>query len=97
MVLRFTSGVVEEVKLMPLHYGGRTGFNCNVMFIRVKKSGPREYLQIVESKRCGDKIRQRVIANLGRVDKLKESGEIDNLIEKLARFSERIKVIREPE
>jgi hypothetical protein len=73
------------------------------MFFRAKKSGskdhPHEYLQIVESYRDGSSVRQRVIATLGRLDQLKASGQIDGLMQSLARFSDTLKVIsaaREP-
>ena len=38
------------------------------MFFRLKKSGERGYVQIVENKRDGAAVRQTVIANLGRAD-----------------------------
>jgi hypothetical protein len=41
------------------------------MFVPVRGSGPWEYLQIVENFREGKKVRQKVIANLGRLDILK--------------------------
>jgi hypothetical protein len=67
------------------------------MFVRVKRSGTgsggREYLQIVESVRDGEKVRQRVIATLGRRDELVVSGALDGLVTSLARFSERVRVI----
>ena len=44
------------------------------MFFRVKKSGPRAYLQIVENHRLGGTVRQSVIANLGRAEALIASG-----------------------
>ena len=44
------------------------------VFVRLKRSGPpgavREYLQIVESYREAGKVRQRLIATLGRRDAL---------------------------
>jgi hypothetical protein len=40
------------------------------MFFRVKPSGERRYLQIVENVRDGTKTRQSVLATLGRVDEL---------------------------
>ena len=40
------------------------------MFFRLKKSGQRGYVQIVENTRDGAAVRQRVIANLGRADEL---------------------------
>jgi hypothetical protein len=36
------------------------------MYFRKKTSGVRAYLQIVESRRDGAKVRQQVIATLGR-------------------------------
>lgn len=63
------------------------------MFIRTKvfhnKDGStRTYLQLVTSERVGDKVRQRVVANLGRLDEL-QAGSLDRLIEQLMRFSRR--------
>jgi hypothetical protein len=68
------------------------------MFLRVKRSvhGDRvyEYLQIVESRREGRKVRQRVLATLGRVDALIASGQIDGLLKSLARFSSQLRVVK---
>ncbi|QJA05887.1 IS1634 family transposase [Thermosulfurimonas marina] len=63
------------------------------MYIRTKtfknKDGStRTYLYIVEGKRVNGKVRQRIVANLGRLKKLQE-GELDKLIEGLAKFSRR--------
>ncbi len=58
------------------------------MFARIKKSGPYQYVQLVESRREGPKVRQRVIATVGRLDKLNASGELEKLARSLARFSE---------
>lgn len=67
------------------------------VFVRVKRSvqqsGTYEYLQIVESVRDGKKVRQRVLANLGRKDKLMANGRVDGLLRSLARFSERLRVV----
>jgi hypothetical protein len=67
------------------------------MFFRAKKGGskehPHQYLQIVESYRDGQSVRQRVIATLGRLDYLKANGDIDSLTQSLARFSETLRVI----
>lgn len=59
------------------------------MFARVKKSGTYEYLQIVENSRSGGKVRQRVIATVGRLDQLQAKGNVETLIRSLARFSEK--------
>ena len=37
------------------------------MFVRTKPSGAHKYLQVVESFREGRKVRQRVVATLGRL------------------------------
>jgi hypothetical protein len=67
------------------------------MFVRVKRSvqasGSYEYLQIVESVRDGGRVRQRVIANLGRRDRLVAEGSLDGLLTSLAKFSERLRVV----
>ena len=44
------------------------------MYFRRKTSAGRAYLQIVESRRDGDQVRQQVIATLGRFDELQASG-----------------------
>ena len=59
------------------------------MFPRTKKSGKYEYLQICESRREGKKVRQRVIATLGRLDRLRAKGEVENLVRSLAKYSDR--------
>jgi transposase len=64
------------------------------MFVRTKvfknKDGStRTYLQLVTTERVGSKVRQRVVANLGRLDELQEAGAIDRLIQHLARFSKK--------
>jgi len=63
------------------------------MFVRIKPSGPRKYLQIVESRWEGGRPRQYVIATLGRLDRLKASGQIDAIMRSLSRFSEKVKVV----
>jgi hypothetical protein len=63
------------------------------MFPRVKRSGKYEYLQIVENRRVDGKVRQQVVASLGRFDKLSESGGLDNLTSALARLCTRVHVI----
>jgi transposase len=63
------------------------------MFARVKKTGPYEYLQIVENRREGKKTIQRIVATLGRVDQMQAKGEVESLIRSLSRFSEKITLI----
>src|ERR1700736_3381392 len=60
------------------------------MFFRVKQSGPRQYLQIVENFRQDGRVRQRVLTTLGRLDELRRSGHLDGLLASGARFAERV-------
>jgi hypothetical protein len=63
------------------------------MFIRSKKRGERTYLQIVENERIEGKVVQRVRATLGRLDLLRESGQLDSLLQSGLRFSQRLLVL----
>ena len=63
------------------------------MFFRSKSSGNHRYLQIVEGYRDNGRVRQRVIATLGRMDRLQESGQLDALLASGAKFSEKCSVI----
>jgi len=58
------------------------------MFARVKKTGPYEYLQIVQNHREGAKTKQRVFATLGRLDELAQTNDIASLVKTLSRFTE---------
>jgi hypothetical protein len=57
------------------------------MYFRKKQSGGRVYLQIVESRRQGEQVRQQVIATLGRYDDLQTSGQLERLLRSGARFA----------
>jgi hypothetical protein len=63
------------------------------MFVRAKKSGAYEYLQIVENERIDGQVRQRVVATLGRLDILQATGKIDAILSSCARFAERVSVL----
>ena len=63
------------------------------MFTRVKQSGKNQYLQIVESRREGKKVRQHVIATIGRLDQLNAKGNIESLVRSLSKFSEQALLI----
>ena len=65
------------------------------MFIRVKGTGPYRYLQVVENHREGSRTRQRVLCTLGRLDSLRESGTTDALLRSLARFSQRVNLLKD--
>ena len=57
------------------------------MFFRLKGTANRKYLQIAESYREGKRVRQRIVATLGRLDVLQQSGELDRLLRSGLRFS----------
>jgi len=59
------------------------------LFTRIKKSGKNQYLQIVENRREGKKVKQRVLVTLGRLDHLQHTGDVETLIRSLSRFSEK--------
>ena len=63
------------------------------MFARIKKSGRYQYLQIVENRKVKGKVKQRVIATIGRMDKLQEKNRVETLIRSLSRFSEKALLI----
>ncbi len=63
------------------------------MFFRVKRSESRAYLQIVNNRRDKGKVKQEVVATLGRLDALKETGALDSLLRSGLKFSEQIAVI----
>jgi transposase len=63
------------------------------MFARVKKSGKYQYLQIVENRKEKGKVKQRVIATIGRMDQLQAKDRVETLIRSLARFSEKTMLI----
>jgi len=58
------------------------------MDFRTKRSGGFKYLQMVESHRVNGKPRQTVLATLGRLDALKETGELERLLRSGARLTE---------
>jgi hypothetical protein len=60
------------------------------MFFRLKASGPRSYLQIVESRRDGARVQQHVIATIGRADELAANGGLASLLASGARFCEQV-------
>src|SRR5256885_15561370 len=60
------------------------------MFFRTKTSGSRSYLQIVENRWEDGRPRQRVIATLGRLDQLQQSGQLDALLVSGARLAQSV-------
>jgi hypothetical protein len=63
------------------------------MFVRSKKSGAYEYLQIVYNERIDGRVKQRVIATLGRLDVLQKTGRLDALLASCSRFAEHTAVL----
>ena len=50
------------------------------MFFRVKPARHYRYLQIARSVRVDGKVRQEIIATLGRLDVLEASGQLERLL-----------------
>jgi len=63
------------------------------VYFRRKTSAGRAYLQIVESRREGDRVRQQVIVTLGRFDALQNSGQLERLVRSGARFASKAMVL----
>jgi len=63
------------------------------MFFRVKRAESREYLQIVHNRRERGKVKQEVIATVGRLDVLKETGALDGLLRSGVKFSEKLALL----
>jgi hypothetical protein len=68
------------------------------MFVRVKrveaKSRRYEYLQIVENFREGDRVRQRIVGSLGRLDELNASGDLERVITQLVEQCPSVRILR---
>ena len=60
------------------------------MFFRTKTSGPRSSLQIVENRWEDGRPRQRVLATLGRLDQLQQSGQLDARLVSGARLAQSV-------
>jgi hypothetical protein len=63
------------------------------MFFGVKSAGSYQYLQIVHSIRQGEKVHQKVLGTLGRLDELKASGRFEALMRSGLRHCENFAVI----
>jgi hypothetical protein len=63
------------------------------VFFRTKPAGSYRYLQIVHSVREGQKVRQQVIATLGRLDLLEASGQLERLMRSGLRHCEKFAII----
>ena len=63
------------------------------MFFRLKPSGPRTYLQIVENRREDGAHRQHVLATLGRADELAASGALAALLASGTRLCDQVMLL----
>jgi Transposase DDE domain len=63
------------------------------VFFRVKPAKGYRYLQIARSVREGRKVRQEIVATLGRVDVLEASGQLDRLLRSGLRHCRKVAVL----
>lgn len=63
------------------------------MYIRSKTVKGKTYLQLVESQWIDGKSKQFVLKSLGRLDTLRETGQLDGLLRSGMKFSERLAVL----
>lgn len=60
------------------------------MYVRLKRTGHYNYLQIVQTHREGKKVKQRIISTLGRLEDLQDKGDIDSILSSLSKFSDEV-------
>jgi hypothetical protein len=63
------------------------------MFVREKRIGPYTYVYLVETARDQAKVRQRIIANLGRKENVAACGDLDRLARSAARQAQHSMVV----
>jgi transposase len=63
------------------------------LFLRTQTNGQRTYLLLVENQRVDGYVRQQVLCRLGRLDELRDSGQLDLLLQSLGRFSDKYVVL----
>ncbi|MBC8391915.1 MAG: IS1634 family transposase [Deltaproteobacteria bacterium] len=63
------------------------------MYIRSKTVKGKTYLQLVESQWINGRSKQVVLKSLGRLDTLRETGQLDGLLRSGMKFSERLAVL----
>lgn len=72
-------------------------YSGGVMFVRIKKVAYgrkiHQYLQVVENRREDGRVKQTVVASLGKLNDLKASGSLDQIIRGLLKHSETIRVV----
>lgn len=62
------------------------------MFVRIKRAGGHEYLQLAENRWEDGRSRQRIVATLGRLDRLHAKGQVDSLLRSLGRFAQSVEI-----
>jgi len=62
------------------------------MFVRIKKQGKYQYLQVVENHRAWGETKQFVIANMGRLDIYTENENLEHVIRSLIKLRARIRI-----
>ena len=65
------------------------------MFLRSQTVDGRTYLMLVENQRVEGRIKQKVVARLGRLDELVASGQLDRMLATLGQYSEKYAVLGE--
>jgi hypothetical protein len=63
------------------------------MFVREKRIGPYTYVYLVETAREQGRVKQRIIANLGRTEDIVARGDLDRLARSAARQAQRSMVV----
>ena len=71
----------------------RSSPRFRAMFFRKKTLRRARYLQIVENRREDGAVRQQVIATLGRLEDLRQSGQLERLLRSGARFADKAIVV----
>jgi len=65
------------------------------LFLRSQTVDGRTYLMLVENQRVEGRIKQKVVARLGRLDELVASGQLDRMLATLGQYSEKYAVLGE--
>jgi len=65
------------------------------VFLRTKSVEGRTYLVLVEGQRVEGRVKQKVVARLGRLDELIATGQLDRMLATLGQYSEKYAVLGE--
>lgn len=84
---------MPRIMLIKLDYKPYRDYISSVMFFRVKRAESREYLQIVHNRRERGKVKQEVVATVGRLDVLKETGALEGLLRSGIKFSQKLALL----